>query len=94
MGGVWKKLPYTWMLMLVGTLALTGFPLLSGFYSKDAIIEFAYLSNTTVGNYAATMGIITALFTAVYSWRLFLKLFMETSITRKFQLTKPMSHQL
>ena len=42
MGGVWKKLPYTWMLMLVGTLALTGFPLLSGFYSKDAIIEFGY----------------------------------------------------
>ena len=42
MGGVWKKLPYTYALMIVGTLALTGFPLLSGFYSKDAIIEFAY----------------------------------------------------
>ena len=41
--------------MLIGTLALTGFPLLSGFYSKDVCIEFAYLKNTPLGNYAATI---------------------------------------
>ena len=75
MGGVWKKIPYTWALMLIGTLALTGFPLLSGFYSKDAIIEFAYFKNSSVGYYAMTVGILTAFLTAVYSWRLFFKTF-------------------
>ena len=61
--------------MLIGTLALTGFPLLSGFYSKDAIIEFAYLRNSTIGNYAASIGIFTAFLTSIYSWRLFFKTF-------------------
>ncbi len=71
MGGVWKKLPYTWILMLIGTLALTGFPFLSGFYSKDAIIEFAYFKGTSIGYYAMAVGIFTAFLTAIYSWRLF-----------------------
>ncbi len=75
MGGVWKKIPYTWALMLIGTLALTGFPMLSGFYSKDAIIEFAYFKNSTIGYYAMTVGIFTAFLTAIYSWRLFFKTF-------------------
>ncbi len=75
MGGVRKKLPYTYVLMLIGTLALTGFPFLSGFYSKDAIIEFAYLRNSSLGNYAATIGILTAFLTSIYSWRLIFKTF-------------------
>jgi NADH-quinone oxidoreductase subunit L len=75
MGGVRKKLPFTYILMLIGTLALTGFPFLSGFYSKDAIIEFAYFKNSALGNYAAFIGIFTAFLTAVYSWRLFFKTF-------------------
>jgi NADH-quinone oxidoreductase subunit L len=75
MGGVWKKLPYTYSLMIIGTLALTGFPFLSGFYSKEAIIEFAFLKGNTLGMYAAYTGIFTALLTSIYSWRLIFKTF-------------------
>ncbi|MDC1476341.1 NADH-quinone oxidoreductase subunit L [Pelagibacteraceae bacterium] len=75
MGGVWKRIPFTYCLMIVGTLALTGFPLLSGYYSKDAIIEFAYLKGTGIGYLAVIVGITTALLTAIYSWRLILKTF-------------------
>ena len=75
MGGVYKKLPYTYIFMIIGTLALTGFPFLSGFYSKDAIIEFAYLKGNTTGYYAAGVGILTAVLTSIYSWRLIFKTF-------------------
>ncbi len=75
MGGVWKQIPYTYVLMLIGTLALTGFPFLSGFYSKDAIIEFAFFKHSLVGNFAAYSGIFTAFLTAIYSWRLMFKTF-------------------
>ncbi len=75
MGGIRQKIPFTYAFMLIGTLALTGFPFLSGFYSKDAIIEFAYLKNSLLGNYAASVGIITAFLTSIYSWRLFFKVF-------------------
>ena len=75
MGSVWKKLPYTWIMMIIGTLALTGFPFLSGFYSKDAIIEFAYLKGNTTGILASFIGIFTAFLTSLYSWRLIFKTF-------------------
>tara|TARA_Y100000590_G_scaffold331009_1_gene376072 strand:- start:437 stop:2350 length:1914 start_codon:yes stop_codon:yes gene_type:complete len=75
MGGVWKTLPYTYILMIIGTLALTGFPFLSGFYSKDAIIEFAFLRGNTVGYFASGIGVFTALLTSIYSWRLIFKTF-------------------
>ena len=61
--------------MIIGTLALTGFPLLSGYYSKDAIIEFAYLKGNSIGLYGAYIGIFTALLTSIYSWRLIFKTF-------------------
>ena len=88
MGGVWKKIPYTMVLMLIGTLALTGFPFLSGFYSKDAIIEFAYLKGTSVGYYASAIGIFTAFLTAIYSWRLFFKTFFGSYNNKSISLEK------
>ena len=88
MGGIGKKLPYTYAFMLIGTLALTGFPFLSGFYSKDAIIEFAYLANTPLGNYAASVGILTAFFTSIYSWRLFFKVFHGPYNNKKISINE------
>ncbi len=87
MGGVWKKLPYTWILMVIGTLALTGFPFLSGFYSKDAIIEFAYLKGNTAGYFAAGIGVFTALLTSIYSWRLMFKTFHGDYNNKKLNIS-------
>ena len=86
MGGVWKKIPITYVLMIIGTLALTGFPFLSGFYSKDAIIEFAYLKGGILGNLSASVGIFTALLTAIYSWRLIFKTFHGKYHNKKISL--------
>ncbi|MGK2872932.1 MAG: NADH-quinone oxidoreductase subunit L [Alphaproteobacteria bacterium] len=70
MGGIYKLIPATWILMLIGTLALTGFPLTAGYFSKDAVIEAAYAAGTGVGQYGFAMGVVAALMTAFYSWRL------------------------
>ena len=86
MGGIWRKLPYSWGLMIVGTLALTGFPFFSGFYSKEAIIEFAYLKGNTLGYYVVVIGIFTALLTAIYSWRLIFKTFHGTYENKELKI--------
>jgi len=70
MGGLKDKIPVTFWMMTIGTLALTGFPLFAGWVSKDAIIEAAYASQRTGAVYAFFMVVIAALFTSFYSWRL------------------------
>jgi NADH-quinone oxidoreductase subunit L len=70
MGGLRKVLPFTWAMMLIGTLSLTGFPFTSGFVSKDAIIEATYAAHSWVGNYAFVLTLIAAVLTSFYSWRL------------------------
>jgi len=88
MGGVYKKIPYTYVLMIIGTLALTGFPFLSGYYSKEAIIEFSYLKDNTIGNFSVIVGISTALLTAIYSWRLIFKVFHGKYKNKNINLRK------
>jgi NADH-quinone oxidoreductase subunit L len=70
MGALRKVLPFTWAMMLIGTLSLTGFPFTSGFVSKDAIIEAAYAAGTPIGIYGFVLTCAAALLTSFYSWRL------------------------
>jgi NADH-quinone oxidoreductase subunit L len=75
MGGLRTKIPFTYVTMVVGTLALTGFPLTAGYFSKDAIIEAANASKNAAALYAYLMVLIAAGLTAFYSWRLVFKTF-------------------
>ena len=70
MGGLFKKLPFTGTMMWIGSLAIIGFPYFSGYYSKESILENAYFANSGIGQYAYLIGLITAILTAFYSWRL------------------------
>jgi NADH-quinone oxidoreductase subunit L len=74
-GGLRKHIPITFLVMMIGTLAITGFPFMAGFYSKDAILESAFMSHTSVGYLAYGLGTFTALMTSFYSWRLMLLTF-------------------
>src|SRR5215831_3778842 len=75
MGGLWRKIPYTFGVMCIGTLSLTGFPFFAGNFSKDAIIESAYASQNSMAVYAFILTVATAALTAFYSWRLIFKTF-------------------
>src|ERR1700693_4815211 len=75
MGGLRSKLPFTYWTMIVGTLALTGFPLTAGYYSKDAVIEAAYSGRGSIAMYGYLLTLVSAALTAFYSWRLIFKTF-------------------
>ena len=75
MGGLWRKIPFTFAVMCIGTLALTGFPLFAGYFSKDAIIESAYASHNPLAIYGFLMTVVAAGLTSFYSWRLIFKTF-------------------
>jgi NADH-quinone oxidoreductase subunit L len=75
MGGLWRKIPYTFTVMCIGTLALTGFPLFAGYFSKDAIIESAYAAHNPFATYAYLLTVVAAGLTSFYSWRLMFKTF-------------------
>ena len=70
MGGLLQVLPYTYVMILIGSLALMGFPFLTGFYSKDVILEVAYSNYNLHGTFAHLLGVFSAGITAFYSFRL------------------------
>jgi NADH-quinone oxidoreductase subunit L len=75
MGNLRKALPITYTVMLIGSLALIGFPGFSGFYSKDLIIEAVHHSNLPGSTYAYACVLFSVLITALYTFRLFFKVF-------------------
>jgi NADH-ubiquinone oxidoreductase chain 5 len=78
MGGLIKFLPFTYSVMLVGSLSLLATPFLTGFYSKDLILELAFSQYKFNGMYAYILGSITAGITAFYSFRLISLVFLTT----------------
>jgi NADH-quinone oxidoreductase subunit L len=75
MGGLKDKIPFTYWAMVIGTLALTGFPFTAGYFSKDAIIEAAFVGKNPMALYGFACTVVAALLTAFYSWRLIFKTF-------------------
>jgi len=78
MGGLWRKIPFTYGVMVVGTLALTGFPFTAGYFSKDKIIEAAAVGTNPMAPYGFLMTVAAAALTSFYSWRLIFKTFHGT----------------
>ena len=70
MGGIYKLIPRTYILMWIGNLALAGVPFFAGYYSKDLILESSFAAGSQVGYFAYCLGIAAAFMTAFYSWRL------------------------
>ncbi|MBO1325847.1 NADH-quinone oxidoreductase subunit L [Acetobacter sp. TBRC 12305] len=75
MGGLWKKLPLTYAVIWIGSLALAGVFPLAGYWSKDAILNALWASDASYSHYAWVLGTVTAFLTAFYSWRLIFLVF-------------------
>jgi len=83
-GGLIGRLPLTYTMILIGSMSLMGFPFLTGFYSKDAILEFAYGSYTLDGTWGHWLGTLAAFFTAFYSARLLYLTFLSKPTARQY----------
>jgi NADH-ubiquinone oxidoreductase chain 5 len=83
MGGLLNLLPFSYSMLLIGSLALMGFPFLSGYYSKDVILEIAYAQFSVTSHFAFWLGSLSAMFTSFYSMRLiFLTFLGEVNSTK------------
>ncbi|MGN6670583.1 MAG: NADH-quinone oxidoreductase subunit L, partial [Candidatus Nucleicultricaceae bacterium] len=79
MGGLWRHIPKTYVMMVIGTLSITGVPFFSGFFSKEAILDAARDSHVSLSQIGYLLGIISTVLTALYSWRLIFLTFHGTS---------------
>nr|SYZ47132.1 0e4315bb-d132-4d5a-aa67-7e5f9936a19d [Plasmodiophora brassicae] len=87
MGGLGKVYPLTYCSILIGSFALMGFPFLSGFYSKDLILEITFIQHTVASFFVYCLGVFSAFFTAFYSFRvIYLTFIVPTNSTRQFIL--------
>jgi len=87
MGGLKQVLPFSYAMVVIGSLALTGFPFLAGFYSKDTILESAFSTFTTTGHFAYILGTLAAFCTAFYSVRLIALVFLNDSNGTRINIT-------
>ncbi len=84
MGGIYKRIPLTYVSMLIGSFALMGLPFLSGYFSKDLILEFIFLSNQSFKTFAFSIGVFGVFLTTIYSSRLLIHVFhMENNSDEK-----------
>jgi len=83
MGGLRHRIPWTYVTMIIGTLALTGFPFTAGYFSKDKIIEAASVGTNPMAPFAYAATLFAAMLTAFYSWRLIYKTFHGTPHDRE-----------
>ena len=86
MGGLVRFFPISYVMILTGSLALTGIPFLTGFYSKDAILEVALSRYSMIGNFAYFLGSSAAFFTSFYSWRLLFLTFIVSTSSYKYYI--------
>lgn len=83
MGGMIRLLPMSYTMVLIGSLALVGFPFLTGFYSKDVILEIALTTPSAIGNFTHWLGCLAAFCTSFYSFRLIFLTFINTTNSNK-----------
>lgn len=88
MGGLLRLLPFSYMAIFIGSLALIGFPFLAGFYSKENILELAYSKYSSLGLFAYLLGSLAAFFTAFYSMRLIFLVFLTNPNGNRPIITK------
>ena len=80
MGGLYNKIPLTYLTMIIGSLSLIGIPFFSGYFSKDLILETLFLRDSKLSSYAFFAGLLAVLFTTLYSLRLIIYVFHRKSV--------------